>query len=536
MLSKQDILKFISDDYYSEQKRKARIGKKYYDGIHDINNYRLFYFDGDGILREDRYRSNVKIPHPFFTEIVNQAVQYIFSGEKIVKSDNPVLQEYLDEYFNYNEEFTDALMELVTGCMSKGSEYLYLYKNIDGKLSFQCVDSLSVTEVTAKNSPDDKEYLIFSYNDTIGVNKRKIKRIQVWDGDSIYFFVQYEGGEVMQDECEPFSPASHTMYTDTSGEIYCESFGFIPFFRLDNNNEKMSDLWVIKELIDDYDLMASSLSNNLIDFDMPLYAVTGFEGDSLDELQQNLKTKKIVGLEEGGGVEIKTVDVPYQARQSKLELDEKNIYRFGMGLNMAGLKDTSSTTNIAIKAAYSLLDLKCAKIEMRLKSFLREAVKPVIDEINRECDMQFSKKDFRFEFKHQIMSNAYENAQIEKIIAEENQIKMQTLLNVSEILDDETLLRSICGYLEIDYNEIAEKVNVKSEKKYQLEQAMETVKNGKESGRALNGAQMSSLLNILEQYKDGNLSEEAAMSVIAVSCGISEERAARLLYAQKEEV
>lgn len=36
----------------------------------------------------------------------------------------------------------------------------------------------------------------------------------------------------------------------------------------------------------------------------------------------------------------------YQARQAKLELDEKNIYRFGMGLNTVGLKDTSATTNM----------------------------------------------------------------------------------------------------------------------------------------------------------------------------------------------
>lgn len=43
--------------------------------------------------------------------------------------------------------------------------------------------------------------------------------------------------------------------------------------------------------------------------------------------------------------------IPYQARQAKLELDEKNIYRFGMGLNTAGLKDTSATTNIAINEA-----------------------------------------------------------------------------------------------------------------------------------------------------------------------------------------
>ena len=65
-----------------------------------------------------------------------------------------------------------------------------------------------------------------------------------------------------------------------------------------------------------------------------------------------------------------------------MELDEKNIYRFGFGLNTAGLKDTSATTNIAIKSAYSLLDMKAKKLEIRLKQFLRKILKVVIQEIN----------------------------------------------------------------------------------------------------------------------------------------------------------
>ncbi len=535
MLSLQEIARFISDDYYSDKKRKARVGKRYYDGKHDINNYRLFYFDGDGILREDRYRSNIKIPHPFFTEIVNQSVQYIFSGDRIARSENPELQKKLDSYFNRNEEFLSAVSELVAGSMAKGAEYLYLYRNNEGKLSFQCVNSLCVTEVDGKNSEDGKGYIIYCYNDSSEKGKSKFIRIYVGECDFVYFYVQAENGVVKLDENESLNPSPHIIYSDENGEKYCGSFGFIPFFRFDNGSNAQSDLWVIKELIDDYDLMASSLSNNLIDFDMPLYAVTGFDGDSLDELQQNLKTKKIIGLGEDGGVEIKTVDVPYQARQAKLELDEKNIYRFGMGLNTDGLKDSAATTNIAIKAAYSLLDLKCGRIEMKLKSFLSKVIKPVLEEINRECGKKFSVGDLWFEFRHEIMSNAYENAQIEKLMAEENQIKIQTLLGVSELLDDETLLRNICKCLEVNYDEIYEKVNEKSEKKLQIQQNMDKIKTNEKSGTALNGAQMSSLLAIISKYKSGELSVEAATSVVSVALGISEERAERILYAQDKE-
>ena len=69
--------------------------------------------------------------------------------------------------------------------------------------------------------------------------------------------------------------------------------------------------------------MECGISNNLADFDTPLHVVTGFQGDNLDELQTNLKTKKILGVDEGGGVEVKTVDIPYQARKAKADEDEK---------------------------------------------------------------------------------------------------------------------------------------------------------------------------------------------------------------------
>ena len=204
--------------------------------------------------------------------------------------------------------------------------------------------------------------------------------------------------------------------------------------------------------------MASSLSNNLIDFDTPIHVVKGFQGDDLGELQQNLKTKKIIGVDEDGGVEVHTVDVPYQAREAKLNLDEKNIYRFGMGLNTAGLKDTNATTNIAIKSAYSLLDLKCSKLEIKLKQMLRKLVKLVIDEINERNKTAYLISQVYFDFSHEVMSNEQENAQIALNNAQEQQTRINTLLSLAAQLDNETLMKNICDVLDINYEEIKDKL------------------------------------------------------------------------------
>ncbi len=125
-----------------------------------------------------------------------------------------------------------------------------------------------------------------------------------------------------------------------------------------------------------------------------------------------------------------------------------------MGLNTAGLRDTSATTNIAIKAAYSLLELKCSKLEIRLKQFLRKLLTPVLREINSRNETGYKQSDVYFDFTHEIMSNAHENAQIEQLNAQTQQTKINTLLSLVESLDDETLMRNICDALDIDYEEV----------------------------------------------------------------------------------
>ena len=460
MLSIDEIRQFINDDKASEKKAFARKGNAYYEGDHDIKQYRLFYYNADGELVEDKTRSNVKIPHPFFTELVDQAVQYILSGEDgFVRSDIPELQTKMDEYFNENEDFTSELSEVLTGCQAKGFEYMYAYKNEKGITSFECADSIGVIEVRAKDTDANTDYVIYWYIDRVDKGKKKIKRIQVWDEEQTYFYVQADDGEIIEDDSEPINPKPHTLYKKEGDEkTYYEGFGFIPFFRLDNNKKQFSSLKTVKDLIDDYDLMASSLSNNLIDFDTPIHVVKGFQGDDLKEIQQNLKTKKIIGVDENGDVEVKTVDVPYQAREAKLNLDEKNIYRFGMGLNTSGLKDTTATTNIAIKAMYSLLDLKCSKLEIRIKQFMRKILKVVIAEINSMEGTDYQLKDVYFKFKHEIMSNEQENAQIELTEAQTRQVEINILLSLAAQLDNDTLMQLICEQLDLDYDDIKDKL------------------------------------------------------------------------------
>nr|DAV10093.1 MAG TPA: PORTAL PROTEIN [Caudoviricetes sp.] len=451
MLTEQEIRYFISDDAGSQHKRKAKEAQRYYEGEHDILNYRMFYYNSDGELVEDTTRSNIKISHPFFTELVDQQVQYMLSGDdSFVRSDVEGLQSKLDEYFD--EDFKAELTDLLTGTITKGFDYLFAYQNEHDRLAFQYADSLGVIEVRAKDTDDNCNYVIYWYIDRIAKNNKVIKRIQVWDDEKTTYYVQNDEGGIDLDESIDINPRPHVIY-ERDNSLYYKPFGFIPFFRLDNNKKQISNLKAIKGIIDDYDIMSCGLSNNLADFDHPLHVVRGFEGDNLDELSQNLKTKKTIGVDSEGGVEVHTVDIPYQARLTKMEQDEKNIYRFGMGFNSAQIGD-GNITNIVIKSRYALLDLKCNKLEIKLKQFLKKIVKVVIDEINKKNNSAYKVEDVWFDFKREVMTNASDNAQIYKTEAETKQIEINTILGLHGVIDDKNVIKSICDVLELDYEEV----------------------------------------------------------------------------------
>lgn len=288
-----EVKRLIDADLTSSIKREMRKALSYYDYKHDILKCRLFYFDNNDELKEEKYRSNTKIAHGFFTELIDQKVQYLLSNPIQVLSQQEGLQEYLDEYVD--EDFQLLMQELVEGASQKGLEYLFWRIGFNGKILFSVANAVNVIPVY--NELKEVEKVVYYVKDEI-VNEGKseeVLRIQLWTRDQVYFFIS-EKNDVILDASVEMNPAPHQLARDGKGEMYKKGNGEVPFIALYNNRNKTTDLAPIKDLIDDYDLMACALSNNLIDFDHPIYAVRGYQGDNLDKLITNLKTKKTVGV------------------------------------------------------------------------------------------------------------------------------------------------------------------------------------------------------------------------------------------------
>lgn len=476
MLSISEIQAFIQEDKSSRKKQLAQEANRYYQGENDILNYRMMYFNGDGDLVEDRQRTNVKIPHNFFAELVDQKTQYILSNshEPFIKSDYPELQKELDKYFN--DDFKANLSDLITYGSIAGNSYMYRYADENGKSKFEFADGTGIIEVDSKYTSDGKSYIIYYYIDRI-VKDKRIEKIQVWDENYTYYFEKIDE-QITKDKIQKINPRPHIVYEpDKNGNIEYDTFGEIPFFKYKNNRQETSDLKPIKELIDDYDMQNCSLSNNLNSPEV-LYFVKGLDGEeSLDKFITNIRTKKAMIAPENADIQVKEISIPYEARKTKMELDELNIYRFGMGLNTSQTGD-GNITNVVIKSRYSLLELKCNKAETYLKKFLKEIVKVVLDEINKANSWDYAIEDTYFDFKREILVNELDNAQIDQVKAQKKQIEINTILNISSLIGNKTAIELICEELEIGGDKAQEIIaNVKEEPEDEINAAEKALDN-----------------------------------------------------------
>lgn len=118
-----------------------------------------------------------------------------------------------------------------------------------------------------------------------------------------------------------------------------------------------------------------------------------------------------------------------------------------------------------------------------------------IDEINEQNETGYQIEDVRFEFTHEVMSNEQENKQNDLTDAQRKQTEINTLLNIANVLDQETIVQAICEILDIDYEDIKDKLpDDEAAKTGQVQQQLDdaVVTDGEGGGEGEQGAEAGS--------------------------------------------
>lgn len=160
-----------------------------------------------------------------------------------------------------------------------------------------------------------------------------------------------------------------------------KNYGVLPVIPLYANSEHRSELTKsIKRKIDAYNVIVSDFGDNLNRANEVFWVLNNF-GGSINEIIETMNIIKelnvVVNQSDGSGggqtAEPKTIDVPYQARQTALGLLKKELYRDAMALDMDELTG-GSLTNVAIKVAMTNLNLKCDDYEWQCFEFVQKVL------------------------------------------------------------------------------------------------------------------------------------------------------------------
>lgn len=457
----QALASVIEADKVSREKKKARTAQRYYDYEHDILDNQIYYINDNDQVVEDEFASNIKIPHPFFTEIVDQGVSTELSNGVELETEDETFQLYLEEY--WDEEVQLFLHEMTEGASIKGKEYAYVRQMAGdpqtSRITFQVSDSLNTFEITDESG--DEVGIVRYYTKPLLRDDQMtdVEHAEVWTEEDVTFYRMNKDGEYeLNTDVNP-NPRKHILAEkkDENGEtvLLGKSYGRLPFKKLKNNKKEKTDLEPIKELIDDYDLMNAFMSNNLQDYSGAIYVTKGFPGDDLNKLRQNIKGKGVLNVDEDGEFDMKTYNIPVDGRVKKMELDKRNIYKFGMAFDSTAISDNGgNVTNVQILAGYSLLMMKLNKKEAYLRTLIDWMLELITEDINRRYDTAYDHTEVKVHIEREVMANRLENAEIEKTEADTKQVRLQALVDVAMFLPQEKVLREICSILELDWGEV----------------------------------------------------------------------------------
>lgn len=127
---------------------------------------------------------------------------------------------------------------------------------------------------------------------------------------------------------------------------------------------------------------------------------------------------------------------------------------------LTALKKTGhNVTNIEIKARYTLLDLKCNKFEPRLRALVSWCLELIFDDLERLGLGSYDVSDVEIEIERNAIFNEKDHAETK--LVEERTVgqKINNILDAATRLDDETTLKELCDLFELDYEEVASRID-----------------------------------------------------------------------------
>lgn len=461
------IIKDLIEDFLnSDLRKKMDYGERYFKNGNDILSKDLSAYSiydqntKTRVVKHNTHKSNQKIAHAFYAKQVNQKVSYLLGKPLTITYNSPTNAEDSEEVKKKKDKiitdtvwnalgfkFEKMLKNRVKEASNKVVSWIHPdYR--DGKLIFRKYKSEECIPIYDTESEEFLVGFIHFYEMVDSASKpvKKIKRVEYWDEKEVRYYIETTNDDGTSEFIEDVAreqPAGHwkTKVFDVSDgtlkRVENHSWGRVPFICVENNEDKLSDLEPIKNLIDAYDLINSNYVNTIEDLKEIIWLISGYGAEDLLALVENLKVNGVARTNDTAGkIDAKLLDIPYEAREAILKRLKELIYEFGRAVDTTN-KDLigQAPSGVSLEFLYSDLDMKAEDSIMSLKTAIYEILWYVIQDLKRKGIV--SEKIDEFDFKITFNKNRIFN-EIEKVEALSNDqvLSTKTKLELNPWVED----------------------------------------------------------------------------------------------------
>lgn len=373
--SPEKILMSLTADYYAVKNTK-------------ILAKQITYFEGNPpVKRIDTDAVNNKIPSAFNKELIDQAVNFSISQDITLSTADETEQEMLDKIKTdvIKRKFKKFLKSAYKKARKDALTWCYYFVNDKGEFDYMLMDALNIIPIYDQSFENILLQIIRYYPitsvDNQG-NEVQIFKVEVYDDKSKTVYIQnpetkdYALATGLTDPTLQMNPTSYINQRFTINGATTEeplSWGRVPFIKLRCNDEEIPDLQLNKQYIDAYDRLVSETQDELDALADKFIAIKGYNAgvETGANLMRNLKMLKFVPVAEGGGVDIISEAFDAEGKIKILDEYRRNVYRFGMGVDMNS-EMNGAISGVALDRQFYNLKMKASDGEDEVADFIRK--------------------------------------------------------------------------------------------------------------------------------------------------------------------
>lgn len=472
MLSDSAIIIDLLDSYVKEGAYiRASEGEAYYGGDHDIKDHdfqtsEIVYTDTTNpetpsLDTYETFRnpnaSDRRVQHKFLFNHIEQKVGYISGREPTISVDgakaddngggNDLWRYQTELAKTTNARFSKILPEWERAASKYGVAWLHEYKDKTGALRQIVIGKLQGLPIYDTIHQQELVGFIYWYTVTENISGQEqiIKKVQWWTSANVTYWTESGSDGFVMDPDYQINPAPHyweVIYgTGPDGVAQLEksrtgkSWGRVPFVELANNPARLTDLQQYKDLIDAYDLISSTGTNNLLDFNEFYLAILGFGGDVANAIRKKLLVNKSVSATAStGSIEMKQAELDMQGRINWLKEIWSAIHFFGNAVDTNADRIGNAPSGVSLEFQYSLLDLKADLLITEAKLALTDHFWFVTEDLNRRNRTAYDSTLVNISFNKSRITNRLETVQM--IVQSDNLVPERLLLQAHPLVDD----------------------------------------------------------------------------------------------------